>query len=129
MRSIERVSGMIGSASAITSARLAMFLAKSPVRSRLQLILSAATVRRRSWATGWRSAIVLIVLRSMSRCMSSSRSSRPISVCARKGSRSTTARTASATCCSARPPMRATSALSWFSSSPKNFSVCSFMTM
>ena len=35
MRSIERVSGVSGSASAITRARLAMFLARSPQRSRL----------------------------------------------------------------------------------------------
>ena len=51
------------------SARLAMFLARSPVRSRSPAILSTVMMWRKSFAIGWRRAIIRMV------CSCSSRSS------------------------------------------------------
>ncbi len=97
MRSMERVSGVIGSASVSTRVRLAMFLAKSPQRSRLEAIFIAATVLRRSLAMGWRRAMRRMALRSMSASSTSSRSSRPTTSSAAAWSRLTTASMASLT--------------------------------
>ena len=55
---------------AILTARLAMFLARSPTRSRSPETRIAATISRRSTAIGWRRAMVRIALSSISRCRS-----------------------------------------------------------
>ncbi len=61
--------------SAIT--RLAMFLARSPIRSRSLDTRIAATISRRSTAIGWRRAMVRIAFSSISRCrLSMARSER-----------------------------------------------------
>ena len=102
-----------------TRARLAMFLARSPVRSRSSASFIAATVRRRS--DGHRLAQGDQADGLASRCRAacaSSLASRSTTARARATSRRATASMASATWASARPPMRATSAVSWFSSSP-----------
>ena len=56
MRTIEVVS-LTGRAEESGIARLAMFLARSPMRSSVEAIFIAAISTRRSAATGWRSAI------------------------------------------------------------------------
>ena len=53
------------------STRLAMFLARSPMRSRSLAMRSAPTISRRSIAIGWRRAIVRIAFSSISRCSAS----------------------------------------------------------
>ena len=54
-------------------ARLPMFLARSPIRSRSPEMRIAEIVSRRSMATGWRRAIIRIARSSTSRCSTSSR--------------------------------------------------------
>ena len=68
----DELNGCIGCASEMTMARLAIFLARSPVRSSAVASFMAATVLRRSSAIGWRRAIRRMHLRSTSFSSSSS---------------------------------------------------------
>ena len=53
------------------STRLAMFLARSPIRSRSLAMRIAATISRRSTAIGWRRAMIRTACSSISRCSAS----------------------------------------------------------
>ena len=66
--------GTLGSTPSL-SERLAMFLARSPTRSKSPATRIAPTISLRSTAIGWRRAIVRIACSSMSRCSASSRGS------------------------------------------------------
>src|SRR5690606_23850151 len=112
-----------------TRLRLAIFLARSPIRSSSALIFSAANVARRSVASGWRSANRRMTLRSRSACAASTCLSRSITFSASDGSRLTTAWMESATMLSAMPPMRAISVDSASSSSPKDLTICSAISL
>src|SRR5271165_304316 len=60
---------------AILTERLAMFLARSPTRSRSPATRMAPMSSLRSIATGWRRAMVITAKSSISRCRTSSRRS------------------------------------------------------
>src|SRR5215217_4911293 len=128
MRSIERVTGPAGSASARIRVRLAIFLARSPQRSRFMAIFIADIARRRSLAIGWRKAIRRMAARSISTSAISSFSSLPTMAWASGKSRRAKAPMASFTWASAMPPMRSTSAASWLSSSSYDLTICPFMS-
>ncbi len=68
MRTMERVMGddRIGVAEIPAPAWLMLIGVVAGALKRSRLIFMAATARRRSWATGWRRAIMRIALRSMS---------------------------------------------------------------
>src|SRR5450830_86892 len=92
--------------SAIT--RLAMFLARSPMRSRSLARRKAPTISRKSTAIGWRRAMVSTAFSSISCCSLSILASAAVIRCASVLSRLVSASTESATCFSARPPISAT---------------------
>src|SRR5215467_2532814 len=88
--------------------RLAIFFARSPIRSRSLASRRAPTTSRRSTAMGWRLAIMSTALSSISRCKASIFASADDTRCASAVSRFASASTESATCFSARPPISAT---------------------
>ena len=104
MRTIEVVS-LTGRAEDSGIARLAMFLARSPMRSSVEAIFIAAIRPRRSPATGWRSAIRRTTLSSSATSMLSSARSRSITARARLASRSCTDCSALASSSSQIPPI------------------------
>src|SRR5262245_38274468 len=108
MCSTPRISFCGGKSPLSATTRLAMFLARSPMRSRSLANRKAATISRRSIAMGWRRAMVRIAFSSMSRCNWSVVRSAVMTRCARSVSRLASASTASAISFSARPPISAT---------------------
>src|SRR5580704_6036889 len=113
----------------IADTRLAMFLARSPTRSRSLARRSAPTISRRSTAMGWRRAMVSTALSSISCCRASTPASAATTRAARSMSRLASASTESAICFSTRPPISATMRVSSCRSTSKAFAVCSFMTI
>src|ERR1051325_7619875 len=117
----------IGGPRLSTRARLAMFLARSPMRSSSLAILMAARVSRRSTAMGWRRASSFSAWSSMVCCSWSMRGSPAMADSASAVSRRAMASTASANCASARPPIWATALASASSCSVKALTVCSLI--
>src|SRR6266545_4715397 len=113
--------------SPVSTARLAMFLARSPIRSRSLATRSALTTSRRSTAIGWRRAMVSTPFSSISCCKASTLASISNTRLARSASRLASAPTASAICFSARPPISATMRVSSCRSTSKALAVCSFI--
>src|SRR6202163_346212 len=113
----------------IAATRLAMFLARSPIRSRSLARRSAPTISRRSTAMGWRRAMVSTALSSISRSKASILASTATTRLARSRSRLANASTESAICFSARPPISATMRVSSWRSMSKALAVCSFITI
>src|SRR5712692_6488130 len=126
MCSTPRIS-FCGWKSPVSATRLAMFLARSPIRSRSLAIRSALTTSRRSTAIGCRRAMVSTALSSISCCRVSTFESNSITRLARSASRLARAPTASAICFSARPPISATRRVSSCRSASKALAVCSFI--
>src|SRR5918995_2604730 len=107
--------------------RLAMFLARSPMRSRSEAILIDTMISRRSSATGWRLAMVSMALSSISSSSASILSSAWMMSSAASRSCFTNASTARASCSSASPPMCASLVLRAASSSSNFLYVCSLI--
>src|SRR5437016_2259686 len=114
---------LISPSSATT--RLAMFLARSPIRSRSLETRSEPTMSRRSTAIGWRRAMVRMTFSSISRCKASIEGSSALTRLASSTSRLASAITASAICFSASPPISATMRASPSRSTSKALMVCS----
>src|SRR5262249_35816290 len=111
------------------STRLAMFLARSPMRSRSFDTRNEPTMSRRSTAIGWRRAMVRIAFSSIARCRLSTDGSSAITFCASSTSRRPSAITESAISFSARPPISATMRESSPRSASKALMVCSDMAL
>src|SRR5262249_22256402 len=107
------------------STRLAMFLARSPIRSRSFDTRKEPTMSRRSTAMGWRRAMVRMAFSSIVRCRLSTDGSSAITFCASSTSRRASAMTESAISFSARPPISATMRESSPRSASKALIVCS----
>src|SRR5829696_7970143 len=89
------------------STRFAVFLDRSPARSRSPAMRIAEMISRRSNASGWRRAIVRIAPSSISRWSASSRGSAVITIWASAASSRTSAVVASVSIFSAIPPISA----------------------
>ena len=123
MRTIEVVS-LIGRAEMSGIARLAMFLARSPIRSSVEAIFIAAISTRRSAATGWRSAITFTTVSSSAISMASSALSRSITSRASAASRPCTDSSALDSSSSQSPPISEIRAWTWTRSSSKADTIC-----
>jgi len=110
-----------------SAARSAMFTASSPMRSRSLEMRSAPTTSRKSTAMGCRRAIVRIAFSSISRCSESITGSEPTTRIASSGSRRISARIASETSRSARPPISETLRINSCRSLSNALAVCSFI--
>src|SRR6266849_1619956 len=108
-----------------TTTRLAMFLARSPIRSRSLDTRRAPTTSRKSTAIGWRRAMIRMPFSSISRCSASILVSIAMTRSACAVSRLISAATASVICRSARPPISATLRTSSWSSVSNALIVCS----
>ena len=111
------------------SARLAMFLARSPVRSRSPAIFSTVMMWRRSLAMGWRRAIIRMVCSCSSRSSWSMARSLATALSASLGSRFSSESKACASSRSARPPICAIFLSSRSSSWSNDLTMCSFMAL
>ena len=109
MRSIELVRAARGLVSAMAQGAFGDVLRQIATALEIPGILIAATVRRRSSATGWRSAMRRMAFWPISASRKSSCASRSITAWASVMSRLAMARMAPATSASARSPIRASS--------------------
>ena len=107
------------------SARLAMFLARSPMRSRSPAIFNTVMMWRRSLAMGWRRAIIRMVCSCRSRSSRSMLRSLATAASASLGSRRSSASKPCASSRSANPPICAIFLSSCCSSWSNDLTVCS----
>src|SRR6516162_4647003 len=112
-----------------TITRLAMFLARSPIRSRSLETRSAPTMSRRSIAIGWRRAMVRIAFSSISRCRRSILESSTMTLCDRSASCRLSASIAWPISRSARPPISAIMRDSSWRSASNALWVCSVIAI
>src|SRR5215470_18502041 len=112
-----------------TITRFAMFLARSPIRSRSLETRSAPTMSRRSIAIGWRRAMVRIAFSSISRCRRSILASSAMMLRDRSASCRLSASIALPISRSARPPISAIMRDSSWRSASNALWVCSVITI